>query len=145
MMFVNLCFGCPSIDLLVPRRRLSAEWGTIVFSPVRPSARLAVRPGDQKIWSKTRFKRFWVCFGCFWKFWFLSVCPSVHVSTLLSITLYDLYLRNPSTDLIFLLHMERTYIGAVQQKINFYVFFRKLKKWEFFEKCIYEYVRPVYP
>ena len=28
-------------------------------------------------------------------------------------SLYGLYLRNPSTDLIFLLYMERTYIGAV--------------------------------
>ena len=48
-------------------------------------------------------------------------------------SLYGLYLRNPSTDLIFLLHMERTYIGAVQRRFNFDLF-RKLKKWEFFEK-----------
>ena len=48
-------------------------------------------------------------------------------------SLYGLYLRNPSIDLIFLLHMERTYIGAVQRRVNF-DFSRKLKKWEFFEK-----------
>ena len=42
-----------------------------------------------------------------------SVCPSVRVSTLLSTSLYGLQLRNPSTNLIFLLHMEKTYIGAV--------------------------------
>ena len=30
-------------------------------------------------------------------------------------SLYDLYLRNPLTDLIFLLHIERTYIWNVQQ------------------------------
>ena len=48
-------------------------------------------------------------------------------------SLYGLYLRNPSIDLIFLLHMERTYIGAVQRRVNF-DFSGKLKKWEFFEK-----------
>ena len=48
-------------------------------------------------------------------------------------SLYGLYLRNPSTDLIFLLHLERTYIGAVQRRVNF-DFSWKLKKWEFFEK-----------
>ena len=34
-------------------------------------------------------------------------------------SLYGLYLSNPSTDLIFLLHMERTYIWAVQWGVNF--------------------------
>ena len=42
-------------------------------------------------------------------------------------SLYGLYLRNPLTDLILLLHMERTYIGAVQRRVNF-DFSRKLKK-----------------
>ena len=42
-------------------------------------------------------------------------------------SLYGLYLRNPSTDLIFLLHMERTYIGAVQRRDDF-DFSRKLTK-----------------
>ena len=42
-------------------------------------------------------------------------------------SLYGLYLGNPSTDLIFLLDMERTYIGAVQHRVNF-DFSRKLKK-----------------
>ena len=49
----------------------------------------------------------------------LAVRPYSHlshrVSTLLSISLYRLYLRNPSTDLFLLLHMERPYIGAVQR------------------------------
>ena len=40
----------------------------------------------------------------------------------------------PQSDLIFLSHMERTYIGVVQRRINF-EFSWKLKKWEFFEKC----------
>ena len=42
-------------------------------------------------------------------------------------SLYGLYLRNPSTDLIFLLHMERTYIGAVRRGINF-DFFLKIEE-----------------
>ena len=33
-------------------------------------------------------------------------------------SLYGLYLSNPSTDLILLLYMERTYIGAVQRGID---------------------------
>ena len=46
----------------------------------------------------------------------------------------------PQTNLIFLLHMERTYIGAVQRRINF-DFSWKLKKWEFFEKkCKFSYM-----
>ena len=32
------------------------------------------------------------------------------------------YLRNPSTDLIFLLHMERTYIGVVQWGLILFFF-----------------------
>ena len=63
----------------------------------------------------------------------MSVRTYVRVWTLLSTSLYGLYLRNHSTDLIFLLHMERTYIGAVQRRVNF-DFFQKLRKWEFFEK-----------
>ena len=68
-------------------------------------------------------------------------------------SLYGLYLRNPSRDLILLLHMERTYIEAVQRRVNF-DFSGKLKKWEFFEKnvqflewtcIIHEFVRPVSP
>ena len=42
-------------------------------------------------------------------------------------SLYGFYLSNPSTDLIFLLHMERTYIGAVQRVFFFFFFFWKLK------------------
>ena len=34
-------------------------------------------------------------------------------------SLYGLYLRNPSTDLIFLSHKERKYIRAVQRRVNF--------------------------
>ena len=41
-------------------------------------------------------------------------------------SLYGLYHRNPSTDLIFLLQMERTYIGTVQWALIF-VFVWKLK------------------
>ena len=47
-------------------------------------------------------------------------------------SLYSLYFSNPSKDLIFLLHKERTYIGAVQQGVNF-DFSRKLKIWEIIE------------
>ena len=32
---------------------------------------------------------------------------------------YGLYLNNPSTESIFILHMERTYIGAVRKRIYF--------------------------
>ena len=38
------------------------------------------------------------------------VCSSVRVSTLMSISVYGRYVRNPSTYIILLLHMERTYI-----------------------------------
>ena len=48
-------------------------------------------------------------------------------------SLYGLYLRYPFIDLILLFHMERTYIGAVQRRVNF-DFSWKLKKWKFFEK-----------
>ena len=48
--------------------------------------------------------------------------------------LYGLYLRNPSTDFISLLHMERTYIWAVQRDVNF-DFSWILRKWEIYEKC----------
>ena len=44
--------------------------------------------------------------------------------------LYGLYLSNPSTDSILLLHMERTYTRAIQQGVNF-EFSQKLeKKWD---------------
>ena len=33
-------------------------------------------------------------------------------------SLYGMYVPNPSMDLIFLLHMERTYIRAVQRWVN---------------------------
>ena len=45
---------------------------------------------------------------------------------------YSLYLRYPSMDLIVFLHMERTYAGPVQQRVN-YEFSWKLKEWEIFE------------
>ena len=48
------------------------EVGGSCFCLVRPAS---VR-GVKKIWSKTRFRGFWVCFGCFWRFRLLSVRPS---------------------------------------------------------------------
>ena len=54
-------------------------------------------------------------------------------------SLYGLYLRNPSTDLIFLLHMERTYIGAVQRRVNF-DFSWKLKNENSLKKCKISYM-----
>ena len=41
---------------------------------------------------------------------------------------YGLYLCNPSTDLILLLHMERTYIGAVQQGLLLFLKIEELQK-----------------
>ena len=64
-------------------------------------------------------------------------------------SLYDLYLCNPSTESI--LFMERTYTRTVQQGVDL-DFSWKLKKWETFEKKvnfliwtynIHEFVRPI--
>ena len=68
-------------------------------------------------------------------------------------SLYGLYLRNPSTDLIFLLHMERTYIGAVQRRVNFDFFIEngrnenslKNVKFLIWTSNIHKFVRPVSP
>ena len=57
----------------------------------------------------------------------IQSCPSVRESTLSSMSLYGLYLRNPSTDTIRFLHMERRYIRAVQRGDHF-DFSQKLKK-----------------
>ena len=49
--------------------------GSLCFCLVRPAS---VRPGGKKKYGlKTRFRGFWVCFGCFWRFRLLSVRPSV--------------------------------------------------------------------
>ena len=52
--------------------------GSLCFCLVRPAS---VRGGGvrKKYGLKTRFRGFWVCFGCFWRFRFLSVRPSVRV------------------------------------------------------------------
>ena len=48
--------------------------GSLCFCLVRPAS---VRPGGKKKYGlKTRFRGFWVCFGCFWRFRLLSVRPS---------------------------------------------------------------------
>ena len=49
-------------------------------------------------------------------------------------SLYGLYLPNPSTDSIFLWHMERTYIGAAQQGANF-GFSLKFRNEKSLKKC----------
>ena len=50
--------------------------------------------------------------------------PSVRVSILLSISLYGLYLRYPSTDSILLLHVEKPYIEAVQRGLLLFFFLK---------------------
>ena len=48
--------------------------GSLCFCLVRPAS---VRPGGKKKYGlKTRFRGFWVYFGCFWRFRLLSVRPS---------------------------------------------------------------------
>ena len=42
----------------------------------------------------------------------MSVCPSVCLSTPKCTTLYGRVLAYPSMDVVFIWHMERTYIGA---------------------------------
>ena len=48
--------------------------------------------------------------------------------------LYGLYLRNPSRDLVFLLHMQRKYIGVVQWGL-ISVFIFKLKYLQKLKTC----------
>ena len=48
-------------------------------------------------------------------------------------SLYGLYLRNPSGDLIFLRHMESTYIAAVHGGLIL-IFLVSWRNEEFFEK-----------
>ena len=51
-------------------------------------------------------------------------------------SIWSLYLRNPSTDSIFYFHIERPYIGAVQKRVILF-FSWKLKKWEYFKNVFF--------
>ena len=62
----------------------------------------------------------WEIFEITWNFLYILA---------ILMSFYGLHLSNPSTDLIFLLHMERTYTGSVQSGVNFYISW-KLKEWE---------------
>ena len=64
-------------------------------------------------------------------------------------SLYGLYLGNPSRDAILLLHMKRTYIGSVQRALCFF-FFLKIEKVQKMKTCgmlhqdiyVYNFVLP---
>ena len=52
------------------------SWRVIMFLPC-PSGLRPSGGSKKKYGLKTRFRGFWVCFGCFWRFRLLSVRPSV--------------------------------------------------------------------
>ena len=92
--------------LLVLRRRVSAKRRTIVFSTVRPSL-------QQIIELSNKFQVFYTFDGI------IRPMNHVRLSKPRCTTLYGRVLAYPSMDFVFLLHMERAYIGALLRRINF--------------------------
>ena len=72
----------------------------------------------------------WICTACISEYW--KNDKKWNYMDLQFMSLYGLYLGNPSTDSFFFLHMERTYIGTVQRRV-ICDFYRTLKKLEIFE------------